>query len=85
MYIVVYDDGESICAVMGWDDDCDGAICATCGDVAVFESRKDALKAIRISKAFAKLCVEQGKMANSDFLGDAAKCIDIRKLKAREA
>ena len=39
---------------------------------------RKAQHAIRISKAFAKLCETQGKPADTDFLGDAAKCIQIR-------
>jgi len=83
MYIVVFDDDGGVCAPMGWDEACDGAICSTNGDVATFQTRKEAQRAIRISKAYARLCLEQGEPINSDFIGDCAKLVKIRKLKAR--
>jgi len=78
--IVVWDDQQGVCCPMTFDDECEGAICCGSGPVALFSDRKQALRAIRISKAFAKLCETQGKPANADFLGDAAKCIQIRPI-----
>lgn len=67
-FIVVWDDDMGLCCPMGWDSDCEGALCANAGRVALFRSRAAARKAIRISAAYAKLCNEQGKRANDDFL-----------------
>lgn len=68
---------------MGWNDDCDGAICCYSNSIALFESRKEARTAIRISAAFARLGVEQKKWAveDCDFIGPCAKHIKIVALK----
>lgn len=75
MYIVIYDDGDMLYFPQSWDKDCHGAICyGNSGEaVAVFESRKDARKAIDISAKFAALEKAQGKPANDDFLGESRK------------
>jgi hypothetical protein len=65
--IVVYDDKQGLCVPYGDDDDCAGAL-STANSIRVFPNRQDAKKAIRISVAFAKLCREQGKPVNTDFL-----------------
>lgn len=79
--IVVWDDDDHIFP-MGWDADCQGAICScsSVSPIAVFNNHKEARTAIRISTAFAKLCKEQGKSANVDFLGDCLKNIKIKRL-----
>ncbi len=66
LFIVAYDNGYGYVCPMGWDDACEGALSGLAG-VAVFDSRADARKAIRISTAFARLCAEQGKPVNTDF------------------
>lgn len=71
--IVVWDDQMGVCAPMGWDEDCEGALCCASDEVAVFSSRKEARKAITISARFAALRVSQGKPANTDFLGDGRR------------
>lgn len=85
-YIVVWDDEQGLCCPMSWDPECDGAICGWRDEpVALFQSRQEARKAIRISAAHARLQVEQGKLKpdGSDFLGAAAKCIRIVPLKGK--
>lgn len=72
-YIVVFDDEQSACWPMCWDEDCKGALCAPTWpesrtNIALFTSRAAARKAIRVSTAYARLCVEQGEPANDDFL-----------------
>ena len=69
-YIVVFFDGDCLHIPMTRDKDCEGALqCSNIYDpVAVFPDRAAARKAIKISTAFAKLCKEQGKAANDDFL-----------------
>lgn len=67
LYIVLFDTEDGICSPMGWDSDCEGAICCWSGSVAVFDSRKTARKAIAISQRFQQLCAAQGKPSNTDF------------------
>lgn len=85
LFIVVWDDEMGICAPMGWDADCDGAIHAAIGSqpVALFASRAEARKAIRISTAYQRLLREQGKPVNEDFLA-GAKCLRIVPCAKRE-
>lgn len=80
-FFVVYDDGDHIFP-MAFNPRCEGAIeCAGTNDaIAYFEKRSDARKAINISTAYAKLCIAQGKPANTDFIGASLKCIKIRAL-----
>lgn len=69
-YIVVWDDASGICNPMGWSSDCKGALESHSGEVAVFDSRKDAQAAIRISVKCYELRVAQGVSGselNSDF------------------
>lgn len=70
MFIVVYDDGASLCIPMGLDNECDGAICMATGttSVALFASKQAARTAIKISKLFAELQTLRGRPANSDFI-----------------
>lgn len=83
-YIIVFDDGYGLCVPAVRDPDCDGALCfAAEGDVAGFTSRDKAQRAIRISKAHAKLQQAQGKPLNTDFT-ESAKCIKIRKVTSDE-
>lgn len=81
-FIVVFDDEQGLCVPMGWDTDCDGAVCACHDSVALFPDRTAARKAIRVSTAFAKLCVEQGVPANDDFT-TGRKNLRILPLQAR--
>lgn len=68
-YIVVFDDQNGLLIPMQFDPDCKGALTGFFrGDLALFDSRADAQKAIRISVAFAKLLNAQGRQANDDFL-----------------
>lgn len=67
-FIVVYDSGDGACWPMGWDRDCKGALCALLDHVAIFGSRAAARTAIKISTAYAKLCVAQGQIGNGDFI-----------------
>lgn len=77
-YIVVFDDEQGLCVPYGFDADCEGALCATGGDVALFADRKQAQQAIRISTKYAELCKAQGIPENTDFLGESRKCVKIR-------
>ncbi len=77
-YIVVWDDEQGLCVPYGFDDGCEGAVCASGGDVALFSSIFDAREAIRISTEYAELCKAQGVPANTDFLDEAKKCVKIR-------
>ena len=70
-FIVVFDDEMGTSWPMGWDSECAGAIEATGCAVALFDSRAEARKAIRISTAYAKLCAAQGQPANEDFLANS--------------
>lgn len=82
-FIVVWDDQSGICFPMGWDDDCEGAICAAGSAVAAFASRKEAMSAIRISSRFAELRKSQGRPANNDFLGDARRNLRVFPLRPK--
>ena len=77
--IVVFDDEQGLCFPMCLDPDCEGAI--YCGDdpIALFPNRAAAMKAIKISKAQAKLKAAQGAIANTDFL-ECASFIKIKKV-----
>jgi hypothetical protein len=79
MFIVVWDDGEGLCVPMTAAADCEGGICACChkDKVALFTSRKAARRAITISTKYAQLCEAQGKVANTDFLGECRRCVRI--------
>ena len=79
MYMVFFDDKDCLNIPMGWDADCEGAIC-TGGtpEPVIFPNRKSAQKSIAISTAFAKLCAAQGKPANTDFT-TSRKNVVIRK------
>lgn len=79
MLIVVYDDESGVCCPMTWDGDCEGAICCGSGAIALFDTRKQARKAITISKRFALLQKAQGKPEDDTFTSGAAL------LKIREA
>jgi hypothetical protein len=80
-FIVIYDDDQGMACPMGWDADTDGAICCFDQAVAVFPTRADARKAIRISTAAAKLAQAQGKPVNTDFLGADLKKLRVVPLK----
>lgn len=82
-FIAIYDDGDCIISPMGWNEDCDGAIESACPSVALFATRSDARKAIRISTAFARLNEAQQGTANTDFLPPCLKNVKIRPLEAR--
>lgn len=79
MFIVVYDDGQGLCVPFGWDEDCDGALCAigSKDNVASFETRAEARSAINVSAKYAALCKAQDKPVNDDFIGEARRNIRI--------
>ena len=81
MYIIEYADGDCVHLPMGWDDDCDGAVCVAsdAADIAMFSDRAAARRAIDISAKFAALCKAQGKPANDDFLPASRKHLRIRR------
>lgn len=78
--IVVFDDDAGFIAPMGWDEECEGAL-EYGRPVVVFPDRKAAQKAIRVSKKWAALRQAQGKVVNTDFLPECAKCIQIIPVK----
>lgn len=81
-FIVVFSN-DDFTVPFTWDNECEGAICGWLGgNVAVFDSRADARKAIKISTAFARLCQAQGRPVNIDFIDDA-KCLKIVPLEAK--
>jgi hypothetical protein len=69
LYLVSYQNTDSLTWLMGWDGDCEGAICVTEPPV-VFTSRKEAKKALAVSRANAFLRKAQGTMYNSDFTSE---------------
>ena len=78
-FMVIYNDDDCLKLPMGFDNDCEGAICvgADCGPFALFPNRKAARRAISISTRFALLRREQGKPVNEDFIGDCLKNVKI--------
>lgn len=76
-FIVLWDDEMGVCCPMGWDEDCDGALCCITDSVAIFPDRKAARRAINISAKFAQLRRTQGKPVNLDFIGDARKKLRV--------
>ena len=81
-FIVLWDDNMGITCLMGWDEDCAGAICASDDSVAIFSDRKAARKAIDISTRYAQLCIAQGNIGNDDFIGSCRKCLLVVPCKA---
>lgn len=81
LFLVVYDDGESLCIPMGKDIECEGALCISSETAALFSSRESAKKAIKISRLFAELRQAQGKPANEDFLS-GYKSVRIMKVES---
>jgi hypothetical protein len=76
--IVVYDDEQGICAPLGWDTDCEGALCCV-EPVVVFPDRNAARKAINVSARYNDLCREQGKSnRNTDFDPECRPYIRIK-------
>jgi hypothetical protein len=65
--MVLYDNEQVACVPMGWDTDCDGALCCA-GRPVVFPNRAAARRAIRISIAHARLRMAQGRPWNEDFI-----------------
>lgn len=78
-FIVVYCDNDCVQIPMKFDEDCKGALCCGgAGDVvAAFADAAAARRAIRISERYARLCKEQGKPLNDDFLGPCRKNVKI--------
>lgn len=77
-FIIFWDDDQGVCAPMQWDPDCEGAVCALHkGEIALFDTKPAARRAIDISTKFALLQKAQGKPANDDFLGAAKACLRI--------
>jgi hypothetical protein len=68
--IVLWDDGGGLSWPMGWDPDCDGALCPAHEKkpVVVFETLALAKAAIKISEHWNRLLQSQGKPHNSDFI-----------------
>lgn len=73
--IVVFDDEQGLCCPYGFDEDCEGALCAD-KHVVVFPNRKAARAAIAISKKWAELCKLQGLSHNDDFT-ECMSCIKV--------
>lgn len=68
-FIIVYDSDESFCVPCSEDSDCPGAVCTMDnGPIRLFSSRKEAARAIRITRAFALLTKAQGLPYNEDFV-----------------
>jgi hypothetical protein len=81
-FIVVWEDPKTEFGIpMSWDDSCEGAICASQEEVAVFSSRAAARRAIDISTKFAALCKAQGKPANEDFIGEVRHQLRVLPLR----
>lgn len=65
---VAWDDGCGLSWPMGWNADCEGALCAAGSDpVVVFETPALAKAAIKISENWARLLQSQGKPHDADF------------------
>jgi hypothetical protein len=79
MFMIFWNNGD-YCWPMGKDPDCDGAVHVDESEPVIFASRKDAEKAIRISKANAQLRKAQGLPVNTDFIDDL-HCVKIVRVK----
>ena len=84
LYMVVFDDEMGLCCPMSHDTECEGALEANDGPVALFGSRKAARHAINVSKANAKLRRLQGLSVNEDF-GEASHCLKITEARVLAA
>ena len=78
MYMIYWNNGDYAWP-MGNDPDCEGAVQVDESNPVHFSSRKDALKAIRISKANAQLRRAQGLPVNTDFIDDL-HCLKVVRL-----
>lgn len=65
--MVFYKHDDCVLLPMGWEKACGGALCVDEDAPVLFPDRRAAQRAIRISKAHARLQLAQGKVANSDF------------------
>ena len=74
--MVVFDDESGVIGPMGWDEDCEGAL-EYAYPVVIFDDRRQARQAISVSRKFASLRKEQGKIANSDFFPECSKHIHV--------
>ena len=80
--MVIYDDEQGVCAPMGWDTDCDGALCCA-GNPVVFPNRAAARKAINVSRAFAILERAQGLPYNGEFIEEIRNVTIVPVVMAR--
>lgn len=82
LFIVVYESDDGVFP-MQWDDKCEGALHVMCSnEVAGFNSREDARKAIRVSRCFALLNLAQGKVHISDFT-EGIKHVKVKEISMR--
>ncbi len=74
--MVVFDDELGLFAPMGWDENCAGALACTY-PVVIFDDRKQARRAISISRKFAAQRREQGEIVNDDWTPECSKAIQV--------
>ena len=76
-FVVTWDDGMGVCVLMGRDTNCEGALeGVVTAPALVFNTKSQALKAIRISKLANALRKEQGRSYLEDFV-ESTKCLRV--------
>lgn len=77
-YMVVFADDQGLTVPMTASSECDGALESVWNDepVALFATRSEARRAIRVSRRFGLLRKEQGRTYNSDFV-DTPECVKV--------
>lgn len=80
MFIVIFDNEDGLSIPYCWDPDCEGALTSFCctesNQIALFDTRREAQKAIRISTKRDELAKEQKNIRELDFI-DSRELIHI--------
>lgn len=86
MYLIVYDDGNSLSLPMRADSKCEGAVTtAEEGQPILFGTKKEAERAVRVSRAWADLQAARGDSVDGDdFAPENRKHVKILKCKVWE-
>lgn len=81
-YIVVFDDDMGLCVPMTWRKSHPGALRppGKAEPIAVFHDRKDAQRAIRMSRHLAQMESEQGVICDDDFMPRNRQQIKVIRL-----
>ena len=77
-FVVVFEDA-GLFYPLGWDSDCEGALCQSLHQVAEFFSKSDARRAIDVTVKFSALRRAQGRVSH-DFHRVPRSCLRVLPL-----